>query len=107
MPKGFQKGHNGFKPKGALSQKTKDWDELGLMHQQGGAAKAKKILEAYGDLAFDDDGELNIKFADKFMDHYLNTLEYFKSKQSRVETSIKLDNTVSSLIFEDAKEDTD
>lgn len=81
----FQKGHSGYKKKGTKERKTKQWEELGLMHEEGGAETAQKILKAYGKKAIKEDGTINPEFADKFMDHYKNLLEYFKPKQARVE----------------------
>ena len=84
----FKKGHKktGGKKQGSKNVKTKQWEELGLMHEECGAATAQKILKAYGDKAIKDDGTINPEFADKYMDHYKNLLEYFKPKQARVET---------------------
>ena len=102
MAKGFQKGHKGFKPKGTKEKKTKQWEELGLMHEEGGAETANKILNAYAKKAIKLDGTVDEDSADKFMDHYKSLLEYFKPKQARVESVISGDIGISSIKFEDA-----
>lgn len=91
MPKGFQKGNPG-KPKGAIHLKTKQWDALGLMHEESGAETAKKIMDKYAELSFDMDGSINDKYAEKFMEHYKAILEYFKPKQSRIEQTTKIES---------------
>ena len=102
----FGKGNKG-KPKGATSQKTKQWDELGLMHEEGGAETAQKILKAYGEKAIKENGDINPEFADRYMDHYKNLLEYFKPKQARVENIVTADVSVTGIKFEDAKDSKD
>ena len=72
MAKGFQKGHEGFKPKGAKSEKTLAWEHLGEFITETGAERVKKILS---DCA-----------PDKFMIYYPMLLEYFKPKLARTDT---------------------
>ena len=93
----FEKGQSGNpkgKPKGAKGKKTKQWEELGLMHEEGGAATANKIMNYYADKAFGNGGIIDEEKADKFMDHYKSLLEYFKPKQSRVENQHEGETTI-------------
>ena len=103
----FKKGHKGYKPKGTKEKKTKQWEELGLMHEQGGADYANKILKAYGNGSINPDGSINTEMADKYMEHYKNLLEYFKPKQARVESIITGDVSLTSIKFEDAEDSKD
>lgn len=65
----FKKGHKPTKPKGAVSAKTKAWDELGDFLTKDGAERAKEIMMSSN--------------PDKFMNYYGMFLEYFKPKHSR------------------------
>lgn len=80
----FGKGNKG-KPKGARSNKSKQWEQLGLMHQEGGAEIAKKVIEKLGERCFDENNNIDEKAALVFMEVYNKTLEYFKPKKARVE----------------------
>lgn len=70
----LKKGHSGLKPKGAVSNKTKIWNEIGEWFSNEG-------LEAYQE-------EL-IKMKDEspaeFMKRYETMMEYFKPKLSRAD----------------------
>ena len=68
----WKKGQGG-KPKGAISQKTKAWEELGDFLTQAGAEKCREIL-------------LNAR-PDDFIKYYSMFLEFFKPKQSRAEVN--------------------
>lgn len=103
--KGFQKGHKGFKPKGTKEKKTKQWEELGLMHEEGGAETANKILMAYAKKAVKKDGSIDDEAAGKFMDHYKSLLEYFKPKQARVDTNVSLNTNNIEFILPKGYED--
>lgn len=83
----FKKGHEGRKPKGAVSKKTKAWEELGDFITSAGAIQAMEIINSYAEK------DINGKAKDpeKFLQHYNNLLEYFKPKQSRVEGSFDKD----------------
>jgi len=83
----FKDGHKkvGGITAGGKHPKTKQWEELGLMHEEGGADTANKIMSAYAKASINDDGSINDEAAEKFMEHYKSLLEYFKPKQSRVE----------------------
>ena len=65
----FQKGHKGFKPKGAVSKKTKAWEALGEFFTQEGAERAANIMMT-------SDNE-------SFMRYYSGLIELFKPKLSR------------------------
>jgi len=66
----FQKGNPG-KPKGAISKKTKAWDELGEFFTKEGAQRAAKIMRDADDK--------------KFMVYYERLLEYFQPKLNRTD----------------------
>jgi hypothetical protein len=63
-------GHGGLKPKGAISEKVKLWDQLGNYVVTQGAERAMQILARMDD--------------DEFLKYYLTMLEFFKPKQARV-----------------------
>jgi DNA-binding Lrp family transcriptional regulator len=63
-------GHGGLKPKGAVSEKTKMWNELGEWFVQAGAAKCMRIMNEMED--------------EEYIKHYTALLEYFKPKQARI-----------------------
>lgn len=65
------KGHKGYKPKGAISQKSIAWQNLGEFITEGGAKRLKRILNDCDDATF--------------MKVYIQLIEYFKPKQSRTE----------------------
>ena len=65
----FEKGNPG-KPKGAVSEKTKMWEELGQYIVTEGAERAMQVLAKMDD--------------DQFLEQYMKMLEYFKPKQARV-----------------------
>jgi DNA-binding Lrp family transcriptional regulator len=69
----FEKGISGNpngRPQGALSEKTKMWNELGEWFTQQGAAKCMHIMNEMED--------------EEYIKHYTALLEYFKPKQARV-----------------------
>lgn len=66
----LKKGHGGLKPKGAVSEKTKMWEELGQYIVTEGAERAMQVLAKMDD--------------DQFLEQYMKMLEYFKPKQARV-----------------------
>ncbi len=65
------KGHKGFKPRGAISAKTIAWNNLGDFITEQGAERLKRILAESDDATF--------------MKVYIQLIEYFKPKQSRIE----------------------
>lgn len=67
----FQKGHKPTKPKGAVSQKTKMWNEIGQYILCEGSEKALSILMR--------------KQGDEFLKYYILILEYFAPKLQRTE----------------------
>lgn len=72
---GFKKGSSGNpngRPKGASSERTLLWQELGDYFVNQGAEKAIRIMKGMDD--------------DKFMDVYAKMIEYFKPKQARALT---------------------
>lgn len=98
----FKKGQSGNpngKPKGAKGKKTEQWEAIG----ESITGKHAEKFNAFMDELWEGD---NVKKMDA-ADLYLKTLEYFKPKQARVESIHSGDVSVSSLLFEDAKKDTD
>jgi len=87
----FNKGNAG-KPKGALSSKTKAWDELGEFFTQSGAKKAMEIINFYGEIVENEDGTRYIRNPDKYLLHYSNLMEYFKPKLQRTEGKIEIES---------------
>ena len=79
MAKGFQKGHEGFKPKGAKSTKTIEWETFGKELLEKGMPRALEIMDTCED--------------EKFMNHFTGLLEYFKPKLARVDTLQLPENT--------------
>lgn len=81
---GFKKGvasnPNG-RPVGAVSQKTKAWEQLGDFITEAGALRVKQILATC-------DEETFLKYYGQFM-------EYFKPKLSRSESKIDQDTRMS------------
>jgi hypothetical protein len=72
----FEKGHKGFKPKGAKSTRTLEWEEFGKELLEKGMPRALEIMET---------AEPQL-----FMNHFTGLLEYFKPKLARVD-SLTLD----------------
>lgn len=79
MAKGFQKGHEGFKPKGAKSTKTIEWGNFGKELLEKGMPRALEIMDTCED--------------EKFMNHFTGLLEYFKPKLAMVDTLQLPENT--------------
>lgn len=63
------KGHKGYKPKGAISQKTLEWNNLGSLITEKGANRIAKIMDKGDD--------------ETFVRIYLALLEHFKPKLLR------------------------
>lgn len=78
MPK-FEKGHSGHKPKGAISEKTLAWQNLGEFITESGAERVKTILDTCT--------------PKEFMYYYPMLLEYFKPKLARTDTLKLPENT--------------
>jgi len=94
MPKGFQKGNKG-KPKGVKNKKTLQWEALSESIIDNHSGRFNQILSKL----FDSDDE---KQQQRAIDAYLQILEYFKPKQSRVEATVDNKVNISSIKFEDA-----
>ena len=75
----FEKGNKG-KPKGAISEKTIAWQNLGEFITESGAERVKDILATCT--------------PDKFMVYYPMLLEYFKPKLARVDNLQLPENTL-------------
>lgn len=71
----FEKGHKGFKPKGAISEKTKAWENLGEFITESGAERVKLILASCE--------------PEDFIKYYTTLLEYFKPKLARSESKVE------------------
>lgn len=92
----FKKGHKGYKPKGAISHKSKAWEQLGDFITEAGAERVKTILASCE--------------AEDFVKYYTLLLEYFKPKlartenknETKVEGSLNL-NVLSDLDIEEIK----
>lgn len=78
----LQKGHAGLKPKGAISQKTKDWDEMRDFIK---GDLVPKYVDKVKNLM--DSPDLNIQVVG--MEKMLHILEYFAPKLSRAEVDNK------------------
>ena len=63
-------GHGGLKPKGAVSEKTKLWNQLGNYVVSQGAERAMHILSTMED--------------EEYLKYYMTMLEFFKPKQARI-----------------------
>ena len=63
-------GHAGLKPKGAISEKQKLWDQLGNYVVSQGAERAMHILSTMED--------------EEYLKYYMTMLEFFKPKQARI-----------------------
>lgn len=72
----FKKGHKGFKPEGATSQKTKDWE-----------AMRDRMTGTFTDKSIEYIENLWKKDPDKAFDAYLKLIEYFKPKQQRTDVT--------------------
>jgi len=70
--------------KGLKQKKTLAWEHLGEFFIEEGAMKAMRLLNKYAELAHKEDGSIDFKYAEKYLLHYTNLLEYFKPKQQRV-----------------------
>ena len=86
--KGKTNNPNG-RPKGTVSKKTLAWDQLGAFFTTSGAEKAMEIINHYAEIVEKEDGTKDYRNPDKFLLHYTNIMEYFKPKQSRVESTVK------------------
>ena len=71
----FEKGHKGYKPKGAVSEKTKAWERLGEFITENGAERIKTILASCE--------------PEDFIKYYTALLEYFKPKLARTESKVE------------------
>lgn len=71
----FKKGHKGLKPKGAISEKTKAWENLGEFITESGADRVKTILARCE--------------PEEFIKYYTVLLEYFKPKLARTESKVE------------------
>lgn len=80
----FRKGQSGNakgRPKGAIGKKTMQWEELGKLLLSSGADRAARIMAESED--------------DDYMKYYMQLVEYFAPKQSRVESVNKNDTQLS------------
>lgn len=79
----FTEGNNG-KPKGAISEKTKIWNEIGEWFAGEGLAKYQSNLMAMMDSSFSNVSAEGMK-------RYETLLEYFKPKLSRAEIKAEVE----------------
>lgn len=79
-----QSGNPAGKPKGTKNTKTIEWEDFGKELLNEGSAKAKRILSESTD--------------DNFMKYYIQLIEYFAPKQSRIESTSKNDNNLNITI---------
>lgn len=83
----FKKGHKGYKPKGAISEKTAIWEEIGDWFKEDGLGL---YTEALSEML-----ESSNKISKlEGMKRYEALLEYFKPKLSRTDSSIKHEGSV-------------
>ena len=94
----FKKGHTGHR-KGAKGKRTEQWEAIG----ESLTGKHAESFNQFMDELWEGDNAKKMNAAEL----YLKTLEYFKPKKARVESIHSGDVSVSSLLFEDAKKDTD
>jgi hypothetical protein len=94
MPKGFQKGHDGFKAKGAKHKKTQQWEALADTLTGDQSEKFSKLMNRLWG------GTLQEQL--QAAELYIKMVEYFKPKQSRVEATVDTKVNISSIKFEDA-----
>ncbi|MFT7036025.1 MAG: hypothetical protein ACJA2S_004552 [Cyclobacteriaceae bacterium] len=87
----FIKGQpkKGGKTKGTKNEKTKAWNELGEFITTCGAQKAMDIINSYGEIVVKEDGTKGYRNSEKFLMHYTNLVEFFRPKQSRVESTVQ------------------
>lgn len=79
----FKKGHKGVKPKGSVSKKTLEWNNLGSLVTEKGAGRVFKIMDKAPDPIF--------------LDIYFKLLSYFKPQLAR--TDVNQNNTGEQVII--------
>ena len=81
----FEKGRQktGGKQKGTPNQRSKEWEELGDAIKTRHSNRFNEILDTLPD--------------EKFIDKYLQVLEYFKPKLARTENKHEGDLTVTTI----------
>ena len=75
-----QSGNPAGKPKGTKNSKTLEWEEFGKELLSSGTIKAKLILESAD--------------PDTFMKYFIQLVEYFAPKQSRIENNTTNESNV-------------
>jgi hypothetical protein len=85
----LKKGHSGLKPKGAISEKTKVWNEISDWFKNEG-------LEAYQEKLM----EMQENEPKEFLKRYEAMLEYFAPKLSRTEIKGEMDISKSEKLKE-------
>ena len=81
----LKKGHGGLKPKGAVSEKTKQWEALADAIVGLHAERFNSIMEAdYVDSMDHEDEELKAAARARFTSNYIKTLDFVKPKLQRV-----------------------
>jgi 23S rRNA U2552 (ribose-2'-O)-methylase RlmE/FtsJ len=96
----YKKGESGNikgKPKGLKAKKTLEWESLSESIINKHSAKFNEILTKLFD-------SKDSKEQQKGVDTYLQVLEYFKPKQSRVESTVKSEE-VTKVTFVHATKD--
>ena len=81
--------------KGTPNVKTKQWDEFGRQLMEENTDSVAKIMKELADSALDKDKE-------KLMQYYFQLIEYFRPRQSRVESKseIEVKDTVIRVKYE-------
>ncbi len=77
----LKKGHSGLKPKGAISEKTRIWNEIGEWFRGEG-------IEAYQEKLMD----MKQENPNEFLKRFEAMLEYFQPKLSRTELDASVKN---------------
>lgn len=80
----LKKGHGGLKPKGATSEKTRQWESLAESIVGIHADHFNDIMKAdYVDAMEHEDDEVRANARTRYTTNYVKIMEYFKPKQSR------------------------
>lgn len=75
-----QSGNPAGKPKGTKNTKTIEWEDFGKLLLTSGTERVQRVMAESSD--------------DDFMKYYIQLVEYFAPKQSRVENKNSNDSTV-------------
>ena len=94
----FKKGHSGYKPKGAKGKKTQQWEALAETLTGDQSTKFGELMDKLWN-------SNNVKDQLIAAELYIKMVEYFKPKQSRVDTNIDLNTNNIQFILPEGYED--